>query len=138
MIDKETEIMARMNAVNNATTLMQITLEKFSEIQNIDDVVDKMLEIADTKILPYILKPLKSANEPNPFIMVYIDKKQGGKEPSEYDDIFTKHNFKKTEKGGYYARLRQQEWNEILQKYEWLPRAVEIKTEVARKQEGEK
>ena len=131
--------MARMNAVNNATTLMQITLEKFSEIQNIDDVVDKMLEIADKKILPYILKPLKeSAKEANPFIMVYIDKKQGGKEPSEYDDIFTKHGFKKTEKGGYYARLRQQEWNEILQKYEWLPKAVEIKTEMARKQEDEK
>lgn len=137
MIDKETEIMARMNALNNATTAMQVTLEKFKEIQNIEDVADKIIEIAEKKFLKFILEPLYEQQE-NPFIMVYIDKKQGGKEPSEYDDIFTKHGFKKTEKGGYYARLRQQEWNEILQKYEWLPKAVEIKTEMARKQEDEK
>ena len=138
MIDKGIEIMARMNAVNNATTLMQTTLEKFSEIQNIDDVVDKMLEIADKKILPYILKPLKeSAKEASPFIMVYIDKKKGGEDPSEYDDTFTEHGFKKNKKGGYYARLRQHEWNEILQQYDWLQN-FEIKTEVARKQEDGK
>jgi len=128
------EVMARMNALNNATTAMQSVLEKFNEMQSIDDVADKIIEIAEKKFLKFILEPL-SSQQNNPFLMIYIDKKQGGKEPSEYDDIFTKHGFKKTGKGGYYARLRQQEWNEILQKYEWLPKAVEIKTEMARKQE---
>ncbi len=131
------EIMARMNALNNATIAMQTTLEKFNELPSIDEIADKIIQVAKEKFLKFILEPLEK-EENNPFLMIYIDKRRGGKEPEEYDDIFIAHGFKKTEKGGYYARLRQHEWDEILKKYEWLPRAVEIKTEIARKQEDEK
>ena len=125
---------ARQTAANNATPLAQQVLDAYDKVDK-ETAKQVWKELADF-ILGWILQDVK--NEENPFIMIYIDKKEKGEDPSKYDDIFSKYGFKRTEKGGYYARMKQNEWNDILQKYEWLPKAVKIKTAVARKQEDEK
>ena len=134
-MNKETEIMARMNALNNAAIAMQATLEKFEEPQNIEDVADKIIEIAREKFLKFILEPLEK--EEDPFIMVYIDKGKYDPKDAKYKDFFEKHDFKKS-KGGYYKRMKQSEYEKLIQDHDWITKSFKIKTEVARKQEEEK
>jgi len=142
-MNKETEIMARMNALNNAAIAMQATLEKFEEPQNIEDVADKIIEIAREKFLKFILEPLEK--EEDPFIMVYIDKGKYDPDDEKYKDFFEKNGFKKSPQGGWHKRIRQQEYNKWLNEEkdgkkinDWILRAFEVKTQVADVQEEEK
>ncbi|HEC82514.1 MAG TPA: hypothetical protein ENI53_01330 [Thermoplasmatales archaeon] len=142
-MNKETEIMARMNALNNAAIAMQATLEKFEEPQNIEDVADKIIEIAREKFLKFILEPLEK--EENPFIMIYINKGKYDPDDEKYKDFFEKNGFKKSPQGGWHKRIRQQEYNKWLNEEkdgkkinDWILRAFEVKTQVADVQEEEK
>ncbi|HEC82410.1 MAG TPA: hypothetical protein ENI53_00810 [Thermoplasmatales archaeon] len=137
------EIMARMNALNNATIAMQTTLEKFNELPSIDEVADKIIQIAEEKFLKFILEPIKEPE--NPYIIIYINKGKYDPDDEKYKDFFEKNGFKKSPQGGWHKRVRQQEYNKWLNEKkdgkkinDWILRAFEVKTEMARKQEEEK
>ena len=142
-------LMVGMNVTKSATqmTLPLIELMKEQE-KDVEILKEKAKALMDDfyehikektlEIFNMVMESKKKKIEEtdNPFLMVFIDKK-GDKKPEDYKDIFEKYGFKLNQKGGYYARMRKKEWEEILNKYDWLPKAVEIKTEIAKKQEDD-
>jgi len=132
-MDKELIIMARMNALNNATATIQATLDAFEDKPMPDQTAEKVLQIAEK----YISWTLQDMEKEDPFIMVYIDKGKYDPKSSKYKDFFEKHDFKES-KGGFYKRMKQSEYEKLIRDHDWITKSFKIKTEVARKQEEEK
>ena len=128
------QLSARQTAANNATPLAQQVLEAFDEITE-ERAKNVWKNIADF-IYEWITQDIKIEPE-DPFIMVYIDKGKYDPKDAKYKDFFEKHDFKES-KGGFYKRMKQSEYEKLIQDHDWITKSFKIRTEVARKQEEEK
>jgi len=124
----ETDLMLNMNALNNGVAIMQMVMQGEEKAEK-EEVIKGVLEVAQQ------LRQW-SRNDGDLYIMVYVDKRKDGKEPNEYDEFFTAHEFQQNGRGGYYARMRQSDFGKLISEYNLIINSFIIKTEIATVQGG--
>jgi len=129
-------ISARQTAVKVASEAMQATLSKFDEVEDVDIVVKKILDIADEMIVPFILhgKSAAASHSDDPLIFVTVSKKT--KEPEEYAEAFRKYDFREGKKSGYWANLPASELFKMFNEYKGIDEDLTFKIQKSKR--GEK
>jgi len=130
------EISARQTAVKVASEAMQATLSKFDEVEDVDTVVKKILDIADEMIVPFILhgKGGAASHSDNTILFVTVSKKT--KDPREYAEAFRKYDFREGNKWGYWANIPASELFKMFQEYKGIDK--ELRFTIQKSERGEK
>ena len=129
------EISARQTAVKVASEAMQATLSKFDEVEDVDTVVKKILDIADEMIVPFILHGKGAASHSDDTLLfVTIGKRR--KDPEEYAEAFKKYDFVTGNKGGYWANIPASQLLQLLQEYKGIDK--ELRFTIQKSERGEK
>lgn len=128
------KISARQTGVKVAGMAMQATLSKFDEVEDVDDVVKKILEIADEKIVPYILNgkggAVPSQTEDT---MLYVTVSKKDKDPSEYAEAFKKYDFVQGTKGGYWANIPSSKLVQMFREYNGIDRKLKFTFQLSKR-----
>ena len=131
------EISARQTAVKVASEAMQATLSKFDEVEDVDTVVKKILDIADEMIVPFILHGRgNAAPSPSDDTLLFVTIGKRRKDPEEYAEAFKKYDFVTGNKGGYWANIPASQLLQLLQEYKGIDK--ELKFAIQLSERGEK
>jgi len=130
------EISARQTAVKVASEAMQATLSKFEEPKDIDDIVDRIIEVADEKIVPFILHGKGGAASPSDDTLLYVAVSKKNKNPEEYAEAFRKYDFREGSKGGYWANIPASELFKMFNEYRGIDK--ELRFTIQKSERGEK
>ena len=129
------EISARQTAVKVASEAMQATLSKFDEVEDVDTVVKKILDIADEMIVPFILHGKGTASHSDDTLL-YVAVSKKNKNPEEYAEAFRKYDFREGNKGGYWANIPASELFKMFQEYKRIDK--ELRFTIQKSERGEK
>lgn len=131
------EISARQTAVKVAAAAMQATIEKYGEIQDVEQVTQKIVELADTVILPYILQGSESQPRRAEDITFHVEARQKKKGPdiAQYSEAFKKYDFVKSkfEDGGYWANLTASKLAELFAEYPQISHDIIFRVQESRR-----
>jgi len=130
------EISARQTAVKVASEAMQATLSKFDEVEDVDTVVKKILDIADEMIVPFILHGKGGAASPSDDTLLFVTIGKRRKDPEEYAEAFKKYDFVTGNKGGYWANIPASELFKIFNEYRGIDK--ELRFTIQKSERGEK
>ena len=131
------EISARQTAVKVAAEAMQATLSKFDEVEDVDHVVEKIIDIADEMIVPFILHGRESAAASHPDdTLLFVTVSKRNRDPGEYAEAFRKYDFREGKKSGYWANLPASELFKMFNEYRGIDEELTFKIQKSKR--GEK
>ena len=123
------EIMARMNALNNAASIVQATMEKFEE-GDVDAWTDKTLEVAE-KFLDWILQDMEAKKaDVEQHIILYVT--VSGEDIQKYEEAFKKYDFVEG-RNGYWANISAERLAEMFREYKGIDKDLKFHIQLSKK-----
>ena len=122
------EVMARMNALNNAASIVQATMEKFEE-GDVEAWTNKTIEVAE-KFLGWILQDIEEKKEATQQIILYVTVSGDGIQ--EYAEAFKKYDFVEG-RNGYWANISAEKLAEMFREYKGIDSRLKFVVQLSRR-----